>query len=246
MSPVVCYVKHTVRGADIQCAYRPSHLKQSSVSEKNDWTIYNHDSPIADNINATEGRFLRSKSMQTPCIDLVSMGYLVYTGHRRFELHPGTPPLLSKMGAGASGRPQPTGSILGIAALDISTPRSKEHVCMRDTSDGSQAAKRHRPPKRAATGDGLSAGSGSPLRYSSPSSSPGRSQNRPWSTSSLHWKQKLPTATYRHAVEVPPPKRAAIGDGISAGSGSPLRDYIEESKQQRLLSNTSLRIISDS
>ncbi|KAN0106418.1 hypothetical protein V8E51_009294 [Hyaloscypha variabilis] len=84
----------------------------------------------------------------------------------------------------APGRPPqpPTRSTLGISALDISTlPRPSEDVVMQDISDDSQAAEGDRPPKRAATGDGISAGSRSPLRDSSPSSSPRWSKARPTS-----------------------------------------------------------------
>jgi hypothetical protein len=82
----------------------------------------------------------------------------------------------------APGRPQATRSTLGISALDISTPpRPTEDVAMQDISDDSQAAEGDRPLKRAATGDGISAGSRSPLRDSSPSSSPRHSKPRPTS-----------------------------------------------------------------
>jgi hypothetical protein len=50
---------------------------------------------------------------------------------------------------------------------------------MQDISEDSQAGEENRPPKRAATGDGISAGSHSPLRDSSPSSSPRRPRARP-------------------------------------------------------------------
>ena len=81
-------------------------------------------------------------------------------------------------------RPQPhppTRSTLGIAALGISTPRSNEDIAMQDISEDGQAAEEIRPPKRAATGDGISAGSASPQRETSPSSSPRRSKARPHS-----------------------------------------------------------------
>ena len=76
---------------------------------------------------------------------------------------------------------QPTRSSSGIAALDISTPRSNEDVVMQDISEDSRAAEENRPPKRAAVGDRISAGSGSPQWDSSPSSSPRRSKARPTS-----------------------------------------------------------------
>jgi hypothetical protein len=64
-----------------------------------------------------------------------------------------------------------------MAALDLNTPRSSADVDMQDISD--EAAEESLPRKRAALGDGISAGSGSPFRDSSPSSSPRRSKARP-------------------------------------------------------------------
>jgi hypothetical protein len=64
-----------------------------------------------------------------------------------------------------------------MAALDINTPRSDTDVDMKDISE--EAAEESLPRKRPATGDGISAGSNSPFRDSSPPSSPRRSIARP-------------------------------------------------------------------
>ncbi|KAH8787153.1 hypothetical protein BGZ57DRAFT_133049 [Hyaloscypha finlandica] len=71
---------------------------------------------------------------------------------------------------------QPAGTrpALGIAALDINTPTD---VYMKDASE--EAAEESLPRKRPATGDGISAGSNSPFRDSSPPSSPRHSIARP-------------------------------------------------------------------
>ena len=74
---------------------------------------------------------------------------------------------------------QPTRSVLGIGSLDINTTRSGEDVSMRDISE--EGAEDSLPRKRAATGDGISAGSWSPFRDSSPPSYPRRSIARPTS-----------------------------------------------------------------
>jgi hypothetical protein len=58
-------------------------------------------------------------------------------------------------------------------ALEINTPRSNDDVDMKDASDDGEAAAENLPRKRLATGDGISAGSGSPP------SSPHRSKARP-------------------------------------------------------------------
>lgn len=57
-------------------------------------------------------------------------------------------------------------------ALEINTPRSSDDVDMKDVSEDGQAAEENLPRKRLATGDGISAGSGSPP------SSPRRSKAR--------------------------------------------------------------------
>jgi hypothetical protein len=59
---------------------------------------------------------------------------------------------------------------LGKRALNIGTPPRSDDVAMQDLSDDGQAADDSLPRKRAATGDGISAGSGSPYRDSSASS----------------------------------------------------------------------------
>jgi hypothetical protein len=75
----------------------------------------------------------------------------------------------------------PTRSISGLGAFHISTPRGSEDVAMQDLSEDSQEADVGQPRKRAAVGDGISAGSGSPLRESSAEPSPRRSKARPLS-----------------------------------------------------------------
>jgi hypothetical protein len=64
-----------------------------------------------------------------------------------------------------------------MAALDINTARSSADVEMQDISD--EAVEESLPRKRPATGDGISAGSNSPFRDSSPPSSLRRSTARP-------------------------------------------------------------------
>jgi hypothetical protein len=92
---------------------------------------------------------------------------------------PEPPPPQGKRALEPPGRiPHTRSPISGIGALDINTPRGSEDVPMKDLSDDSQAADEDLPRKRLATGDGISAGSGSPLRDSSPPSSPRRSKAR--------------------------------------------------------------------
>jgi len=66
-----------------------------------------------------------------------------------------------------------------VGALNIGTPRGSDDVAMQDLSD--DAAEESLPRKRAAVGDGISAGSGSPYRDSSASPPPRRSKARPTS-----------------------------------------------------------------
>jgi hypothetical protein len=63
-------------------------------------------------------------------------------------------------------------------APEVNTPRSSGDVDMKDLSEDEQAAEDDIPRKRAAIGDGISAGSVSPYRDSSPSP-PLRSKARP-------------------------------------------------------------------
>ncbi|KAI9046980.1 hypothetical protein LZ554_009055 [Drepanopeziza brunnea f. sp. 'monogermtubi'] len=72
-------------------------------------------------------------------------------------------------------------SLPGLAALNISTPQGSEGIGMQDLSDAGQATAGEQPRKRAAIGDGISAGSASPFRDSSASPSPRRSKARPTS-----------------------------------------------------------------
>lgn len=71
----------------------------------------------------------------------------------------------------------PTRSLSGLQSLNIGTPRGSEDVTMQDASeDGGN----DQPRKRAAVGDGISAGSASPYRNSE-SPPPRRSKARPTS-----------------------------------------------------------------
>ncbi|KAK0105867.1 hypothetical protein ONS95_004380 [Cadophora gregata] len=71
-------------------------------------------------------------------------------------------------------------SISGIDTLNINTPRGSQDVDMQDLSEeGGQATTEQQPRKRMATGDGISAGSGSPFRESSASPPPRHSKPRP-------------------------------------------------------------------
>lgn len=76
------------------------------------------------------------------------------------------------------GSPAPTGSLSGLRELNIRTPQGSD-IAMKDVSDDSQTP--DQPRKRAALGDGISAGSASPLRESSASPPPRRSKARPTS-----------------------------------------------------------------
>jgi hypothetical protein len=72
--------------------------------------------------------------------------------------------------------PPPQRSLSGLQRLNIGTPREPEDTTMHDVSDSDQ------PRKRAAVGDGISAGSGSPYRErESESPPPRRSKARPTS-----------------------------------------------------------------
>jgi hypothetical protein len=92
--------------------------------------------------------------------------------------HPEPPPPPGKRALEPAGR-QPTRSVLGIGSLDINTTRSGEDASMRDIRE--EGAEDSLPRKRAATGDGISAGSWSPFRDSSPPSYLRRSIARPTS-----------------------------------------------------------------
>merc|ERR1712093_973151 len=71
-------------------------------------------------------------------------------------------------------------SLSGIGTLQIGPPRESSDVDMQDVSEGQAAEK---PRKRAAIGDGISAGSASPFRDSSTSPPPPRrSKARPVSS----------------------------------------------------------------
>jgi hypothetical protein len=93
---------------------------------------------------------------------------------------PGTPPPQGKRALEPTGGrlPLTRSTTSGIGALEINTPRSNDDVDMRDLSEDGQAAEENLPRKRAAIGDGISAGSVSPYRDSSPSP-PLRSKARP-------------------------------------------------------------------
>lgn len=75
--------------------------------------------------------------------------------------------------------PPPTRSLAELQALNLE-PRGSDEFEMKDDSDDGQEA-HDQPRKRAAIGDGISAGSGSPYRESSPSPPPRRSKARPTS-----------------------------------------------------------------
>ncbi|TVY45744.1 EST/SMG-like protein [Lachnellula occidentalis] len=75
--------------------------------------------------------------------------------------------------------PAPTQSISGLRELNIGTPGGSEEIGMRDVSEDSH--ERDQPRKRAAVGDGISAGSASPAREASASPLPRRSKARPTS-----------------------------------------------------------------
>jgi hypothetical protein len=75
--------------------------------------------------------------------------------------------------------PAPTQSISGLRELNIGTPGGSEDIGMRDVSDDSHEI--DQPRKRAAVGDGISAGSASPAREASASPLPRRSKARPTS-----------------------------------------------------------------
>jgi hypothetical protein len=77
--------------------------------------------------------------------------------------------------------PHPTRSLAELQALNLDKePRGSDEFEMKDDSDDGQEA-HNQPRKRAAIGDGISAGSGSPYRESSPSPPPRRSKARPTS-----------------------------------------------------------------
>jgi hypothetical protein len=91
---------------------------------------------------------------------------------------PEPPPGQSKRALDTPGSLPPTRSISGLGALNISTPRGSDDIDMQDLSEDGQAAEENLPRKRAALGDGISAGSGSPFRDSSTSPPPHGSKAR--------------------------------------------------------------------
>ncbi|KAL5325165.1 hypothetical protein ACEPPN_006288 [Leptodophora sp. 'Broadleaf-Isolate-01'] len=90
---------------------------------------------------------------------------------------PEPPPAQSKRPL-SSHIPAP-GSLSGIGTLNIASPQGTYDVEMEDSGEGQAAAEQ--PRKRAAIGDGISAGSASPFRDSSASPPPRRSKARPTS-----------------------------------------------------------------
>ncbi|KAL5329581.1 hypothetical protein ACEPPN_003095 [Leptodophora sp. 'Broadleaf-Isolate-01'] len=90
---------------------------------------------------------------------------------------PEPPPAQSKRPL-SSHIPAPS-SLFGIGILNIASPQSTYDVDMEDPSEGQAAAEQ--PRKRAAIGDGISAGSASPFRDLSASPPPRRSKARPTS-----------------------------------------------------------------
>ncbi|KAG4438346.1 hypothetical protein IFR05_006190 [Cadophora sp. M221] len=93
---------------------------------------------------------------------------------------PEPPPAQSKRPL-SSPIPAP-GSLSGIGALNIASPQGTHDVDMEDSAEGQ--ATTEQPRKRAAIGDGISAGSASPFRESSASPPPRRSKAR--ATSGQH------------------------------------------------------------
>ncbi|TVY25709.1 EST/SMG-like protein [Lachnellula hyalina] len=75
--------------------------------------------------------------------------------------------------------PAPTQSISSLRELNIGTPGGSEEIGMMNVSEDSH--ERDQPRKRAAVGDGISAGSASPARETSASPLPRRSKARPTS-----------------------------------------------------------------
>ncbi|KAK2624696.1 hypothetical protein QTJ16_005889 [Diplocarpon rosae] len=132
--------------------------------------------PLAEDTEAYRKQFAEECAQKKPTRDDSSPRKPSYNDANKAQPEP--PP--GPQGKRPLSSPAPR-SLSGLGALNLGTPGSQEvNVDMQDSGEHEQAAK-EQPRKRAAIGDGISAGSASPRRDSSASPPPRRSNARPTS-----------------------------------------------------------------